>query len=111
MVTTWFLDETPGHIPLWRAFWIYGVLASHLMFGTILFVYREIGTLLLAVILAGFLVYTAWIMRTVWRNAFNVGNQLYGHIARALTVVWALNAVLVSFFLLLGHVGRIQLPI
>ncbi len=111
MVTTWFLDERPGHTPLWLAFWVYGVLASHVVFGAILLLYRDISTPALTTLLAGFVLYTAWIMRTVWRNAFNVGNPLFGHIARALTVVWALNAVLVSLFLLLGHVGKVRLPI
>lgn len=111
MVTTWFLDEKPGHTRLWVAFWVYGVLVSQLLFGSILFAFRAMGTPALAAALAGFIVYTAWIMRTVWRNAFNVDNPVYGHMARALTVAWALNAVLVSLFLLLGHVGKVRLPI
>ena len=110
MVTTWLLDETPGHTPLWQVFWIYGVLVSHLLFGSILYLFRAVDTPTLALMLAGFVLYTAWIMRVVWRNAFNVGNPLYGHIARALTVAWALNTVLISGFLLLGHVGRVELP-
>ncbi len=110
MVTTWFLDETPGRTPLWQVFWLYGVLASHLLFGLILYLFRSVDTPTLAVMLAAFVLYTAWIMRAVWRNAFNVRNALYGHIARALTVAWALNTVLVCAFLWLGHVGRIELP-
>lgn len=111
MVTTWFLDETPGHSRLWVVFWVYGVLVSQLLFGGILLMFRTINTAALAAVLAAFIVYTAWIMRTVWRNAFNVHNPVFGHMARALTVVWALNSVLVCGFLLLGHVGRIRLPI
>ena len=103
MVTTWLLDETPGHTPLWQVFWIYGVLVSHLLFGSILYLFRAVDTPTLALMLSGFVLYTAWIMRVVWRNAFNVGNPLYGHIARALTVAWALNTVLVSGFLLLAE--------
>lgn len=109
-VTTWFLDDKPGHTPLWRAFWVYGVLVSHVLFGAILLVFREVSTPVIAAILAAFVAYTAWIMRTVWCNAFNVRNAVYGHIARALTVAWALNTVLVSLFLFLGHVGKVQLP-
>ncbi len=111
MVTTWFLDEKPGHTPLWLAFWVYGVLVSQVLFVAVLLLFRQVGTAILAVMLAGFLLYTAGIMRTVWLNAFNVGNQVLGHMARALTVVWSLNAVLVSLFLLLGHVGKVRLPI
>lgn len=103
--------EPRGRSRLWVVFWIYGVLTSHLFFGAILYFYRQIGTPLLAVLLAGFVAYTAWIMRTVWVNAFNVQKEIHGHIARALTVAWAINAVLVSGFLLLGHVGAMTLPI
>ncbi|MNU05118.1 hypothetical protein D3C72_2498100 [compost metagenome] len=50
-------------------------------------------------------------MRSVWVNAFNVGNEAYGHVARYLTVAWAVNAVLVSGFLFLGHIGMVSMPI
>lgn len=103
--------EPRGRSPLWMVFWIYGVLASHLFFGAILTFYRQVGTPLLALLLAGFVAYTAWIMRAVWVNAFNVQKEIYGHIARALTVAWAINAVLVSGFLFLGHLGAVTLPI
>lgn len=102
--------EPRGRTRLWIVFWIYGVLASHLFFGAILYFYRQIGTPLLAVLLAGFIAYTAWIMRTVWVDAFNVRKEIYTYIARALTVAWALNAVLVSVFLFLGHLGKMRLP-
>ena len=86
------------------------MLANHLLFGSILYLFRAVDTTTLALMLTGFVLYTAWIMRTVWRNAFNVDNPLYGHIARALTVAWALNTVFVCGFLLLGHIGKVTLP-
>lgn len=104
-------DEPRGHSRLWVVFWIYGVLASHLAFGAIVFAYPRVGTPVLAALLVAFVAYTAWIMRAVWVNAFNVEKETYGHIARALTVAWAINAVLVSCFLLLGHLGAVPLPI
>ena len=45
------------------------------------------------------LVYTAWIVLAVWRAAPNASDPRYGVLARALTVVWAINTVLVVFFL------------
>lgn len=102
--------EPRGRTRLWIVFWIYGVLASHLFFGAILYFYRQIDTPLLAVLLAAFVAYTAWIMRAVWVDAFNVRKEIYAYIARALTVAWALNAVLVSVFLFLGHLGKMRLP-
>lgn len=78
--------EPRGRGPLWVVFWIYGVLVSHLFFGAILYFYRQLGTPLLALLMAGFVTYTAWIMHAVWVNAFNVDKEIHGHIARALTV-------------------------
>ena len=43
--------------------------------------------------------YTVWIVVSVWRCAFNVEKPMYGHMARALTVAWAINALLVLGFL------------
>lgn len=100
-----------GNTRLWLVFWIYGVLVSHLLFGTILYFYHQIGTPELAALLALFVAYTAWIMHAVWINAFNVEKVVYGQIARALTVAWAINAVMVSGFLFLGHLGTVALPI
>jgi hypothetical protein len=104
-------DEVRGHTKLWVVFWIYGVLVSHVFFGTILYFYRQVETPVLATMLIGFLAYSALIMRAVWVNAFNADNELYSHIARALTVVWSLNAVMVSVFLFLGRLGTVTVPI
>lgn len=104
-------DDVRGNTRLWVVFWIYGVLVSHLFFGAILYLNRQVETLALALMLAGFVAYTAWIMRAVWVNAMNVENEVYGHIARALTVAWSLNAVFVSMFLFLGHLGAVALPL
>ncbi len=104
-------DDVRGNTRLWLVFWIYGVLVSHLLFGAILYLNGQVETLVLALMLAGFVAYTAWIMRAVWVNAMNVDNEVYGHIARALTVAWSLNAVLVSGFLFLSHLGAVALPL
>ena len=103
--------EPRGRTPLWVVFWLYGVIASHLFFGAIIYSYREASTPVVGLLLAGFLVYTAWIMHTIWVNALNVRNEFWGYLARWMTVAWALNAVMVSLFLLLGHMGKVILPI
>ena len=102
--------EPRGRTRLWVAFWIYGVLVSHLFFGAILYFYREISTPMLAVLFLAFLLYTAWIMRTIWVNAYNAENEVWTHLARWLTVAWALNAVLISAFLFLSRWGNVPLP-
>ncbi len=91
-------------------FWIYGVVFSQVFFGAILYFSRRVDTPSLALMLGAFLLYTAWIMRTIWVDALNVRNDMWGYLARWLTVAWALNAVLVSAFLLLGHLGKVVLP-
>lgn len=103
--------DTPGSTPLWQVFWIYGVAVSHLLFGSILFAYNALETPLLGVLLFAFVLYTGWVLNAVWRNADNVANPLYGQIARFLTVAWSLNAVLVSIFLFLGHLGAVVTPL
>ena len=45
------------------------------------------------------LAYTAWIVVAVWRAAPNAKDPRYGVLARALTVAWAINTVLLVFFL------------
>lgn len=102
--------DARGGQPLWRVFWIEGVLLSQLLFGLILFLRTRVGSAAFGLLLTGFVLYTAWIMRLVWINAPNTRNENYTYIARALTVAWALNAVLVSLFLFLGHLGHIDLP-
>ncbi len=102
--------EPRGRTPLWVAFWIYGVVFSHLFFGAILYFYRDTSTPMLAGLFLAFLLYTAWIMHTIWIDALNVRNETWGYLARWLTVAWALNAVLVSGFLFLGHIGKVTLP-
>ncbi len=102
--------EPRGRNRLWLVFWIYGVLFSHVFFGAILYFYRRVDAMTLALMLGAFLLYTAWIMRTIWVDALNVRNDMWGYLARWLTVAWALNAVFVSVFLFLGHLGKVILP-
>jgi hypothetical protein len=90
-----------GHGPLWKVYWLYGVLGSNVL-ALILFVLMERSALssgwfqLVLLLLAA---YTVWIVVSVWRCAFNVEKPVYTHMARALTVAWAINALLVLGFL------------
>lgn len=95
---------------LWVTFWIKGVLLSHLLFGAILFLFRHIDALELALLIALFLVYTASILRSIWRDPLEVGNRYWLQLARALTFAWALNALFVSVFLLLGRIDTVTVP-
>lgn len=101
----------PGSTPLWVAFWLYGVAISHVLFGSIMLAFNRVDTPLFGVLLLGFVAYTAWVLNAVWRNADNVGDPLYGQIARFLTVAWSINAVLVSGFLFLSHLNAVISPL
>lgn len=86
--------------PLWKVFWLYGVLPGNLWWIAVLAMLLDAqwpgATRALLVLLLG---YTAWIVMAVWRAAPNARDPRYGVLARALTVVWAINTVLLVLFL------------
>lgn len=86
--------------PLWKVFWLYGVIPSNLLWIAVLWLMSRGGlpgaTLGLLLFLLG---YTAWIVVAVWRAAPHAKDLRYGALARALTVAWAINTVLLVFFL------------
>jgi|CXWL01.1.fsa_nt_gi hypothetical protein len=110
MLAAYFDENRRGTRPLWQVFWLQGVLVSQLLFAALLAVYRAAPAWTFLLATAGFLAYTAWIMREVWINAFNVRRQFHTDLARTLTVFWALNAVLVCGFLALSRVSGQPLP-
>jgi len=97
--------STPGDkLPpsrLWRVFWLQGVIPSNLLWAAALWALAQGRTSLLLGLFAVLLLYTGWIIPTVWRAAPSAHNPNYGLAARGLTVAWGLNTVLVVFFLLL----------
>ena len=96
-----------GDGPLWKVYWLYGVLGSNVLALILLLLMQEgaIASGWFQLVLLLLAVYTVWIVVSVWRCAFNVENPMYGHMARALTVAWALNALLVLGFLELRVLG------
>jgi hypothetical protein len=90
-----------GHGPLWKVYWLYGVLGSSLLAVILLLLMQRgaIDSLWFQIVLLLLAAYTVWIVVSVWRCASNVENPLYGQMARALTVAWAINALLVLGFL------------
>ena len=90
-----------GHGPLWKIYWLYGVLGSNLLTVILLLLMWEdaIASGWFQLVLLLLAAYTIWIVVSVWRCAFNVEQPIYGHMARALTVAWAINALMVLAFL------------
>jgi hypothetical protein len=90
-----------GEGPLWKVYWLYGVLGSNVLALLLLLLVRAdaVATLWFQIVWLLLAAYTVWIVVSVWRCAFNVENPMYGHMARALTVAWAINALMVLGFL------------
>jgi len=90
-----------GEGPLWKVYWLYGVLGSNVLALILLLLVRAdaVATLWFQIVWLLLAAYTVWIVVSVWRCAFNVENPMYGHMARALTVAWAINALMVLAFL------------
>lgn len=97
-----------GEGPLWEVFWIWGVVGSWILAALFLAAVLTMGIswglfLVTAIVM---LAYTVWILVSVWRCAENASEEHWGAIARALTVAWALNVILVGVFLGLDLLGR-----
>jgi hypothetical protein len=99
----WLFRYWRGEGPLWKVFWLYGVLASNIGVALVAWglVTARIGHGALAGLVVLLLAYTVWVLVSIWRCAGNVHYRYFGLLARALTVAWAVNALLVSGFLLL----------
>ena len=85
-----------GEGRLWLVFWIYGVLLSIIVTGVFL---AQLATEdpipgFKQFLIVAFIPYTVWILVSIWRCAFNVENELYGYMARVLTIAWAINVTL-----------------
>ena len=79
-------------------FWGYGVLAScvlALLYALAMQQERIVMQQALLILLAG---YTAWILVAIWRCAEN-SSKVWETLARALTVAWACNTILLLMFL------------
>lgn len=87
-----------GRAALGRVFWVYGVLVSAGL-ALLFLLAREAGRAdLQQILLILFLAYTTAILVAVWRCA-EYAAAPWGIIARALTVAWALNTLLLLLFL------------
>lgn len=91
-----------GQGPLWKIYWLYGVLGSLVLTVAIAvpMIQHWIGpATAIAALIVG-IVYTAWILVGVWRCAFNIAGEPLGMsrdgwalLARMLTAAWAINVL------------------
>lgn len=104
-----------GETQLWRVYWLYGVAGSAAL--TILIAapgvlgWYTAATVVLALAIG--LAYTAWIVVSIWRCAFNITDEplgiprdVLGTMARGLTIAWAINVLGLSAMLFQSVVLR-----
>ena len=98
------LHYAKGDGPLWKVFWLWGVVGSWILFAIFLFAVQSLGITWPLVIITGIVMlpYSVWILASVWQCAPNVRNDFWANLARFLTLVWALNLGVVAGFLLKG---------
>jgi hypothetical protein len=91
-----------GEGPLWRVFWLWGVVGSWILFAIFIFALQAIGVTWALVVVSAVVMmpYSVWILASVWQCAPHVGNDFWGNLARFLTVIWALNLGVVGGFLI-----------
>ena len=79
-----------GHGPLWKVYWLCGVLGSTVLALILLLLMQRsaLGSIWFHMVLLVLAAVTVWIVVSVWRRAFNVEKPMYGHMARPLTVAW-----------------------
>jgi hypothetical protein len=99
-----------GEEPLWKVFWIYGVVRSGIIAAFYAVAIYAGYVLLQQILLLCFAAYTIWILVSVWRCANNIKERSWGLLARLLTVAWAGNTTMVLIFLqfdlLTKYLGR-----
>lgn len=96
-----------GEGPLWKVFWLYGVIPSNILLAAILFLlWRDAAADVISLLLVVLLLYTSWIVVSVWNCSHRVRvENYYGVLARWLTVAWAVNTILFVAFLSLDLLG------
>lgn len=95
-----------GFGPLWRIYWLYGVLGSAVLAAVLAAALLTDAAVVQQIMLAVLVAYTVWIVVAVWRCAPNTRTELYTHLARGLTIAWAINALMVIGFLQLELAAR-----
>ena len=98
-IASYYLD---GHAPLWKAFWLWGVIVSTLLLFLFLFALDQIGVTWGLLIVSGIIMvpYTVWVLVAIWQCADNVRNDFWGRMARFVTILWSFNIGAVAGILL-----------
>jgi hypothetical protein len=98
-----------GEQPLWKVFWVYGVVTSGVLITFYVIAFYVDRIALRQALLLCFAPYTAWILVSVWRCAINTRDRLWSLFARLLTVAWACNTIMIVVFLQFNLITRYYL--
>ncbi len=91
-----------GEGPLWKVFWLWGVVLSWALFGLFYLAATNIGITWGLFIVSGLIMlpYSVWLLVSIWMCADNTGYDFWGRASRFLTIIWSLNIGGVAGFLL-----------
>ncbi len=91
-----------GEGPLWKLFWLWGVLLSWVLFGLFYLAATTMGISWGLFIISGVIMlpYSIWLLVSIWMCAENTGFDFWGRAARFLTLIWSLNIGGTAGFLL-----------
>jgi len=92
------LQVWKGEASLALVFWGYGVFVSALLISGFVAALYNNSLWIQEALLVVTLVYTLWVLVAIWRCP-TPDNSVWWLVARALTVAWAVNMVLVAGFL------------
>lgn len=98
-----------GQQPLWKVFWVYGVVTSGVLITFYVIAFYVDRIALRQALLIFFAPYTAWILVSVWRCANNTRERFWSLFARLLAVAWACNTIMVVVFLQFNLITRYYL--
>lgn len=94
-----------GRTPLWKVFWLLGVVPSCALWAALVWMLlSEASPIAILGIIGVLLLFTIAIITAVWASSANAADRRFGVLAKALTVVWAINSVLLLFFITISLV-------
>ena len=91
-----------GEGPLWKLFWLWGVVLSWILFGLFYFAATTFGISWGLFVISGVIMlpYTIWLLVSIWMCADNTNHDFWSRASRFVTIIWSLNIGAVAGVLL-----------
>ena len=81
----WIKNAWQGKTPLWKVFWIYGVIGNNLLMIICSAMIGNLTSIIISMVIM--FAYTIWILVSQWRCAFNTKWRGWGYIVRILAII------------------------